>query len=129
MRATRTMTRLRDEGGFTLVELLVAAVIAAVGFLGLAATHTIAIKTTSVGRSTSIATRLASEQLEVMRRQPYAQVETIEEEDVTVGNRQFTRRATVGAAALGSAKKVTSTVQWTDQFGLHTMQLVTVIAE
>ena len=119
---------LRKQDGFTLIEVLVATAIASIGFLGLAATHIAAVRATAVGRNVTIATGIAAEQLETMRRLPYDQVVSASPATVTNGHLHFTRTTTV--AALGTtSKKVTMGVGWSDQFGGHNVQLVTVIGE
>ena len=123
-------TNVRPNDGFTLVEVLVAMAIAAIGFLGLAATHIASVRATALGRNVSIASNMATETIETMRRLPYAEVASTNPTSVTRGNLTFTRTATV--AALGTAaKKVTMGVTWTDRFGPHSpgVQLVTVIGE
>jgi type IV pilus modification protein PilV len=120
--------RIADERGFTLIELLVAMTIASVGFLGLAATHATAIRATAVGRNQTVATTLAQEQLEQLRRVPYTSIANISSTNVTVGAKTYALRADVSAAPGGTAKQVTSRVDWSDQFGPHTVQLLTVIS-
>lgn len=125
------MTNLvRREDGFTLMEVLVAITIAAVGFLGLAATHITSVRATAVGRNVSIATTVAAEAIETMRRLPYADIASADAATVTRGELSFTRSATVAAVGTTS-KKVTMRVDWTDQFGTHApgVQLITVIGE
>ena len=128
MTVTTLTRRARDERGFTLLELLVASTIAAIGFLGLAATHTTAIRATAVGRNTSVATSLASQQLELMRNTPYANLATVNPTTKTVGVNNYTVRADVAGAPGGTAKRVTSRVNWSDQFGPHQVQLLTVMS-
>lgn len=128
--AVTVAARRKGEGGFTLVEVLVASAIAAIGFLGLAATYVTSLRATVVGRNVSVATNLASEALETMRRRPYAEIATTSPTTITRDHITFTRAATV--AAVGStAKKVTMAVTWSDQFGTHSpgVQLVTVISQ
>lgn len=122
--------RAAREDGFTLVEVLVATGIAAIGFLGLAATHVASMRATAVGRNVSIATSVANEALEAMRRQPYDEITTSSPTAVTRGHMSFTTTATVAAVGTTS-KKVTMGVTWTDQFGTHSpgVQLITVIGE
>jgi type IV pilus modification protein PilV len=120
----------RRSDGFTLIEVLVAMSIAAIGFLGLAATHATSLRATVVGRNVSIATSIANETIETMRRRPYAQVVSTSPTTVARDGLYFTSTATV--AALGTtAKKVTMGISWHDQFGNHApgVQLVTVINE
>jgi prepilin-type N-terminal cleavage/methylation domain-containing protein len=119
-----------DERGFTLIEVLVAISIAAVGFLGLAATHMSSIRATVLGRNVGLATNVATQTLETMRRLPYDSLATGSPTTVVRGSTTFTSTATV--AALGTtSKKVTMTVAWTDQFGSHSpgVRLITVIGE
>jgi type IV pilus assembly protein PilV len=125
---------LRNQEGFTLMEVLVATTIAAVGFLGLAATHVMSVRATAVGRNVSIATTVAAEAIETMRRLPYAEIATADAATVTRGEAgrelYFTRSAIVSAVGTTS-KKVTMRVDWTDQFGTHApgVQLITVIGQ
>jgi len=126
---------LRRQEGFTLMEVLVATTIAAVGFLGLAATHVTSVRATAMARNISIATSVASEQIETLRRMPYDDVVTSSPTTVARGHMTFTSTATVAAVGT-SSKKVTLGVGWSDQFGTHApgtsspgVQLVTVIGE
>lgn len=120
----------RRDAGFTLVEVLVATAIAAIGFLGLAATHVASIRATVVGRNVSIATNVAGEALEVLRRKPYDDIATTSPTTVTRDHVTFTSVATVSAVGT-SGKRVNMAVSWSDQFGSHSpgVQLVTVIGE
>lgn len=122
------MRTIRNEDGFTLVELLVAAALAAIGFLGLAATHANAIRATAVGRNLGTATQLATEEVEMLRRQPYDEVASGDSESVAVHGRSYERTVTVSAAPAGISKQVRVDVAWSDPFGPHAMTLVTVIA-
>jgi prepilin-type N-terminal cleavage/methylation domain-containing protein len=125
--ALSTRSRRSDEG-FTLIEVLVATAIASIGFLGLAATHIASVRATAVGRNVSVATSMAAEHLEMLRRTPFDEIATASPVSETRGNMAFTHTATV--AALGTAsKKVTMDVGWSDQFGNHNVQLITVIGE
>lgn len=119
----------RDTAGFTLVELLVAAALASIGLLGLAALHANALRTSAVGRNTTIATSLATQQIEALRRTPAASLSDVGAYSVTVGNRPYTRTATIAGAPVGDGKKVTVNVAWSDEFGPHTFQLVSVIGQ
>jgi type IV pilus assembly protein PilV len=125
-----TTAPIHRDDGFTLVEVLVAMTIAAIGFLGLAATHVTSVRATVLGRNVSLATSVASETIETMRRKPYAEVVAMSPATVTRDGIHFTSSASV--AALGdTSKKVTMGVSWRDQFGNHVpgVQLITVITE
>ena len=123
-------TIVQRNDGFTLIEVLVATAIAGIGFLGLAATHIASVRATVFGRNVTIASNVATETIETMRRLPYDEVVTTQPTSVTRGYLTFTRTATVTAAGT-TAKKVTMGVTWSDQFGPHSpgVQLVTVIGE
>ncbi|MCJ7663966.1 MAG: type IV pilus modification protein PilV [Desulfobacterales bacterium] len=62
------MRRLRDQRGFTLLEVMIALVILAVGLLGLASLQIMAIKGNSYGQQMTVASTLAQNQLEQLRR-------------------------------------------------------------
>lgn len=132
---TMRAAKLRNDG-FTLVEVLVAMSIAAIGFLGLAATHVTSMRATVFGRNVSLATSIANESIETLRRRPYAEIASASPSTVVREGISFTSTTTV--AALGtSSKKVTMGIGWTDRFGTHTpgttnapgVQIITVIAE
>ena len=123
------MKTLRSNAGVTLVELLVASLLAAIGFLGLAALHANALRTTAVGRNMSVATALAAQQIEVLRRTPAASLASTDPEDITSGHRVYTRSATVAAVGPGTAKQITVDVAWSDAFGAHDLALVSVVGQ
>ena len=123
-------TIVRRHDGFTLIEVLVATAIAGIGFLGLAATHIASVRATAVARNVSVATSVATESIETLRRLPYDEVVTSSPTTVTRGYLTFTSAATVATVGTTS-KKVTMGVTWTDQFGTHAngVQLITVIGQ
>ena len=123
-------TIVRRNDGFTLVEVLVATAIGGMGFLGLAATHIASVRATAVARNDSVATSVATESIETLRRLPYDEVVTSSPTTVTRGYLTFTSAATVATVGTTS-KKVTMGVTWTDQFGTHAngVQLITVIGQ
>lgn len=127
MELRRRRAALGDERGFTLIELLVAAALAGIGFLGLAATHATALRATTVGRNTCVATFRASEAIEVLRRLPYDQVSD-SSTSVDVGGIYYSQAVAVSASPTGDSKRVQVTMGWSDQFGPHQLALVTVIA-
>jgi len=61
------MRRVRDQGGFTLLEVMITLVILAIGLLGLAGLQIIAIKGNSFGQQMTVASTMAQNQLEQMR--------------------------------------------------------------
>jgi prepilin-type N-terminal cleavage/methylation domain-containing protein len=125
----RTGNSARDAG-FTLVELLVAASVASIGFLGLAALHANSIRTTAVGRNITAATALAQEEIEIMRRTAASSLVNLASQNVVVGHVTYARSAAVVAVGPGgTARQVTVNVGWNDQFGAHTFALVSVIGQ
>lgn len=122
------MSARRSDAGFTLVEVLVATAVASIGFLGLAATHIASVRATAVGRNVSVATTIAAEELEAMRRMPFADIASVSPTSETRGSLTFTRSAVVDGLG-SSSKKVTMDVGWNDQFGAHNVQLITVIGQ
>jgi len=117
-----------NESGFTLVELLVAATLASIGFLGLAATHATALRATTVGRSSSVATLRAAEQIEILRRADYDAVTSSAATGTTENGVTYTRTVNVSASPAGDSKRVQVLVAWSDQFGPHQVELISVIA-
>jgi len=117
------------QAGFTLVEVLVAATLASIGLLGLTALHANALRTTAVGRNTNVATSLAAQGIEDLRRLPAASVASVSAQSITVAGRTYTRSATVSNAPVGTGKQVAVTVGWSDEFGAHSFQLVSVIGQ
>lgn len=61
------MGRLRNKKGFTLLEVMITMVIFAIGLMGLASMHIMAIKGNSFGQQMTVASTLAQNQLEEMR--------------------------------------------------------------
>jgi type IV pilus assembly protein PilV len=62
------MRRSKDERGFTLLEVMIALVVLSIGLLGLASLQIMAIKGNSFGQQMTVASTLAQNQLEQLRR-------------------------------------------------------------
>jgi type IV pilus assembly protein PilV len=62
------MGQLKNINGFTLLEVMIALVILAVGLLGLASLQVMAIKGNSYGQEMTVASTMAQNQLEQLRR-------------------------------------------------------------
>jgi prepilin-type N-terminal cleavage/methylation domain-containing protein len=67
--------KLRGKEGFSLIEVLVALVILAVGLLGLALFQTTAIKGNAIASKWTVATGLAQDRLEKFRHVPWASIQ------------------------------------------------------
>jgi prepilin-type N-terminal cleavage/methylation domain-containing protein len=70
----RRFPRLRDQAGFTLIEVMVAAVVTMVGFLAVASAFDMAKRTTVKTGARDTATSLARELVEAARGIPYAEI-------------------------------------------------------
>ncbi len=120
------MIRLRDERGFTLIETLAAALIIAIAFLGLAGTHAVASKAQSLGNNQGLATLLAEEHLERMRRSSWAQITTTAASEQRQGETFIALRI---VSDVGLSRKVDVAVVWDDRFGVHYLALSTMVSQ
>ena len=75
-RARRRLVRRRAEGGFTLIEVMVALAILGFGLLGLAAMQLHALQQSSAGRHTSDASAVARSALEQVHRLPWSALDS-----------------------------------------------------
>ena len=64
---TMVSSRIRQEQGFTLIEVMLSAAILAIGLLGLAALTTLSFTRNSDGNEVTVATNLAAELVERMQ--------------------------------------------------------------
>lgn len=118
--------RLRDsQAGFTIIETLVAMLIIAVSFLGLAGVHIVASKAQSLGNNQGLATFLADEQIEQMRRTAFADIDT----DLMIEEREGVPFTVVRLVNdLGTSKKVDVLVLWNSRLGVRTLTLSSLIS-
>ena len=118
-------TSLRDERGFTIVETMAATLIMAVAFLGLAGVHTISTRAQSLGNNQGLATFIANDQIEQMRRSSFAEVVT----DAKVIDAQgvsFTVARYITNA--NQAKRVTVLVVWNERTGVQQLSHETLVS-
>lgn len=108
-----------DEKGFTLVELLVTIVILAVGLLALAQMGVLAIQTNQATSEYAVATRLATNQIDTLKRQDYTTLATgtfQDPQNPLDGNENsggiFSRNWVIAAGTTTGTKKITVTVSW-----------------
>jgi prepilin-type N-terminal cleavage/methylation domain-containing protein len=115
-----------DERGFTIIETMAAILIIAVAFLGLAGTHAVASRAQSLGQNQGLATYVADQQLELMRRSTFANVVNFNGTQ-TVEGVTFTINRT--STTIGSNKRVQVQTSWTDRFGPHAITIATVVSQ
>jgi len=121
---------MRNTRGFTVVEVLVAAVIIAVALMGLAGLFPTAYRTVDWSGEETVAMTLAKQRLEWLKNQAYASAPLAvgpTTENLTGNNAGYTRQTVVtGNAPIPGVKMVMVTV--TTPVG-RSVQLVTLIAE
>lgn len=117
---------LLSQRGFTLIEVMCATGILAVSFLAMAGVHAVSSKAQTLGKSQGLATYVANQQLELMRRSTFANVVS-STSNATADGVQFTVTRTV--TAIGSNKRVEVVSAWTDRFGPQTVRLVTMVSQ
>lgn len=119
-------TRIRSEAGFTIIETMAAAFIMAVAFLGLAGVHVLSSRAQSLGQNQSLATYIASEQIERMRRSTFANVVSATD-SVEVEGVQFSVNRTVTNTDL--SRRVTVTVSWNGRLGPHQITQTSLVSQ
>jgi type IV pilus assembly protein PilV len=111
------MRQLRDSKGFTLLELMIALVILAIGLLGLASLQVMAIKGNSYGQEMTVASTLAENQLEQLRQTTGTLVngtDTVTDQNGITYTRTWT--VTLNTPQQG-ATTVLITISWTGPMG------------
>lgn len=143
----RTKGYIKDEGGFTLLEVLIAIVLVSVALIALAGLLTSTITNTSMGKNTTVAANLAQQKLEALKMTASVDFDTVtdsasgsdpiavlnpdmvEDYGSITGYPTFRREVyiTDGSAPVNS-KDVAVRVIWSDKLGSHSTMLRTVIA-
>jgi type IV pilus assembly protein PilV len=109
--------QLKNVRGFTLLEVMIALVILAVGLLGLASLQVMAIKGNSFGQQMTVASTLAQNQLEQLRRTPAALVngnDTVTDQNGITYTRNW---AVTPNSPQTGASTVLITISWTGPTG------------
>lgn len=130
---TVAMHRQKDNG-FTLIEVLIAIVILSVGLLGMASLTVGIIKGNKFSNEVTMATTLAQDKMEDVRREGYATVGNIgdadEDENPVTDYPQFRRITSiqgVGSPAVASLKSIIVTVSWDSN--AHSVEVKTILAQ
>ncbi len=109
-----TSLPLKDESGFTLLEVLISVVILAIGLLGVAALQMVAIQGNSFGSKLSVATEQIESTIERYRNMPF---DDIANENIAAAdnNGYAIQSAVVDNSPIDDTKTVTVTVTWNDK--------------
>ncbi len=106
--------RLTPQGGFTLIEILLAMVIFSISFLGLAAGATTVMKSNHSSYNNTVATNLAQDKLEELRAMNVAAIADGNDTE-KVGAVTFTRRWSRDDGDVVGLRKIKVEVSWIDQ--------------
>lgn len=120
----------QKEAGFTLIEVMMSAVVLAIGLLALAAMQGAAIKANYQAKKHTLAVALAENRIESYRNMAYDTLPsgTITESDLVSGDvGHFTRVTTIqNDTPVAGLKTITVSVSWNDA-KLRTVTLKTII--
>ena len=111
--------RITPQGGFTLIEILIAMTIFSASFLGLAAGATTVMKSNHSSYNNTVATNLAQDKLEELRALDVTAVAGGNNTE-KVGGVSFTRTWTTADA--DGLRKIKVVISWTDQRA-HTLTI------
>ncbi|MFH0844696.1 MAG: prepilin-type N-terminal cleavage/methylation domain-containing protein [Pseudomonadota bacterium] len=123
------MKRFRDDG-FSLVEMLVAISILAVGLLGMAALQGTAIRGNAFGMRNTEAVALIEDKIEEYKNTPYANIAEGSTTETNLGTSGiFTRTTTVQKdVPVNDTKTLTVQISWSDPTS-HTFSFQTIISK
>lgn len=130
MAMKRAGRAIADPQGFTLLEILIAITILAIGLLAVASMATIVIKSNSASNKLSIASTLVQDKLEEIRAMPYANVTSIPLTTVTSTPWASRQVVVTPDTPIAGTKKIDVIVSWTDVNGKsHSVSLSTLQSE
>ncbi|MDG2303698.1 MAG: hypothetical protein P8R42_03415 [Candidatus Binatia bacterium] len=119
------LRRLRGEAGFTIIETMAATLIMAIAFLGFAGVHTLSSRAQSLGNNQGLATFIANEQIELMRRSTFADV-TSDVDSVEAEGVDFTVVRLVTNSDL--SKRVGVIVFWSSRLGMRVVTQTSMVS-
>ena len=120
----------RNDKGFSLIELLIAVTLLAVGLLAVAGLQVTAIKGNSHGNTISQATSLAEDRIEEIRNRDYASINFVPNPEIEtkVDDSIYDRETFVeDDIPMTGLKRITVTVSW-EANGPHQVVLRTIVA-
>jgi type IV pilus assembly protein PilV len=121
----RLRAGVRRQGGFTLIEVLVALVILMVGFLAMTTMHVTSARANTMARRRTMATLLAHQQIERFQRLDANSIDA-GTDTATMDGYDFARSWTKTDNA-GTSDTVQVTVSWSDQWGSNSVSIPSVI--
>ncbi|HXH10517.1 MAG TPA: prepilin-type N-terminal cleavage/methylation domain-containing protein [Alphaproteobacteria bacterium] len=118
-----------DKNGFTLIEVLIAIVIITIGTLGLASLTVSVIHGNSFSNRLTIATTLAQDRMEAVKRLGYKNVSTVEgtEDYGSILGYEGYKRVTSISSLTSGMKRVEVQVSW--KSAAHPVSMETILAE
>ena len=127
-----SVLRKLDSSGFSLLELLIAVSILAIGLLAVAGLQVTAIKGNSHGNTISQATALAEDQIETIRNTDYSAISFTPNPfvEANLDGTIYTRETFVETDTPSpDLKLVTVTVSWSANSGTRRVALQTIVAD
>jgi prepilin-type N-terminal cleavage/methylation domain-containing protein len=125
-----TLKRIKQEGGFTLVELLIAVSILSAGLLALGSMQVSAISGNAYSANVTEGSTLATDRLEKLLALPYthADLSSGAHVDTNPPAGRTVRWNIVDNAPLANTKTITLTVQWMDHAAQKSVSMQRIIA-
>ena len=121
-----TVFGLHNQKGFTLVEIMVAISIIAIGLLGLVSVTVMVIKGNTFSKTMTTATTLANDKMEQLKKTGYASLASGADTAQSIYTRTWTVTQDSPAAGM---KTVVVTVQWTWEGVAHNVTVRSLITQ
>ncbi|OGL42261.1 MAG: hypothetical protein A3C43_07200 [Candidatus Schekmanbacteria bacterium RIFCSPHIGHO2_02_FULL_38_11] len=124
----------KNAGGFTLIEVMVAMIVLAIGLLSFFALNVAIIKSNVFSKAITYATNLAQEKIEQLKNTDYDSIANQTETNIGLNN-AFTRTTTVASGVPQTGMKtITVAVTWYEMKPFisttpHSVSLTTAIAQ